>query len=174
MISPTTQERFDPKKSINSGHLKKNRKPPNAGIGRKPGTRNQITLSMRDMMQDFCILNLAHAQELYDRLAKREPGKALQILTNLCDFVLPRLARTEVVSDGNALISSVPITDPQQAASVYSAILGNSKIDLNLVVFQAPPHQGQGQVNAPLLIEAPGPLPSGTGPEESQNEDLFE
>jgi hypothetical protein len=107
-MARTTQASFDAKKSINAGYLKKKR-PPNAGIGRKPGQKNVVTQSVREMFAEFVHHNAANVQSLFDRVAKKDPAKALTIYHNMADFVLPRLARTEVVASGDPLVSLNPI-----------------------------------------------------------------
>ena len=126
------------RKSINFNSVKKNRRPPNAGIGRKVGTKNLVTQSVREMFADFVAYNAANVQALFDRVSKKDPAKALTIFTNLADFVLPRLARTEVVNTGDPLVS-LNITNDAEAAATYQSILGNTKFDLSKITF-APPH----------------------------------
>jgi hypothetical protein len=138
---PITEARFDAGKSINANFVKKGRyKPPAAGIGRKRGVKNIVTQNVREIFQQFVLNNAAAAQDLYNRVAKRDPAKALTILTNLADFCIPRLARTEMTVTGAPLVSLSPITDAAEAASTYAAILGNSQFDLTLISF-APPQQ---------------------------------
>jgi hypothetical protein len=140
-MDTTTQGRFDSKKSINANYVRKYiRKPPSAGIGKAKGTRNTVNQSVREIFQEFVYRNASTAQELYEKVSKKDPAKALQILTNLADFVLPRLQRTEMTVGGSPLISPNPITDAAQAAATYASILGDTKINLNVITF-APPHQ---------------------------------
>jgi hypothetical protein len=138
-MATTTQASFDAKKSINAGYLKKKR-PPSAGIGRKPGVKNIVTQNVREMFAQFVHNNAANVQVLFDRVAKRDPAKALTIYHNMADFVIPRLARTEVIPSGDPLVSLNPITDAAQAAATYASILGNTKFNLSVITF-APPHQ---------------------------------
>lgn len=133
-----TQERFDPKRSINYNLGKARATPPAAGKGRRPGTKNVVTASLREMIHKFVVRNIDDAQTLYNKVAQKDPGKALQILTNLCDFALPRLQRTEMAVTGSPLVSATPITDAAEAAATYAAVLGNTSIDLTLVRFSGP------------------------------------
>src|ERR1700728_2713353 len=119
----TTQASFDARKSINAGYLKKNGRPPAAGIGRKPGVKNLVTQDVRGMFAAFVHSNAAKVQVLFDKVAKKDAAKALTIYYNMADFVLPRLARTEVVPNGNPLVSMNPITDAAQASATYASIL---------------------------------------------------
>jgi hypothetical protein len=140
-MPPTACERFDAKKSINANFIKKVRyTPPNAGKGRSRGQKNIVTQSVREIFHEFVYRNAGNAQSLFDRVSKRDPAKALQILTNLADFVLPRLQRTEMTVAGSPLISPNPIANADEAAATYAAILGNTQFDLT-VVRSAPPTQ---------------------------------
>jgi hypothetical protein len=180
---PQTHPSEAAKRNINYNYLVRDRRGSNpasiANInkGRKPGSKNVVTSSMREMVLDFVAHNISGAQELYDRLAKRDPGKALQVLTNLCDFVLPRLARTEMnIHEGNTIIQSAPISDAASAASVYAAILGNSTIDLGLVTFAAaPPGTVLENPDRPAASSSERITgPSEVNPEPDSGEDLFE
>ena len=59
--------------------------------------------------------NAAKAQELFDRVAADDPAKALDLLARLSEFVLPKLARTEINGsgeDGSGLNLTVSFIDP--------------------------------------------------------------
>jgi len=141
----TTQPSDAARKSINYFNKKNYRQilPPNAGKGRGKGTRNAVNQTVREMFQEFVYKNASTAQELYERVAKKDPKAALQILTNLADFVLPRLQRTEMSIAGAPLVSPNPISDASEAATVYATVLGNTQFDLTLVKF-SPPAQAPG------------------------------
>jgi hypothetical protein len=126
--------------NYNSGKRKKVkiRLTPKSKGGRPKGSANKITKSVRQMFDEFVHHNAANAQSWIDRVAKRDPAKALTILNTMADFVLPRKARTEVVHSGDPLISLTPISDPAEAAATYQSLLGNTKFDLSKITF-APP-----------------------------------
>jgi hypothetical protein len=158
----TTQASFDARKSINSGYLKKNRpKPPHAGKGRKPGVKNVVTQTVREMFAEFVHHNAANVQSLFDRVSKKDAYKALQIYNSMADFVLPRLARTEMNVTGDPLVS-LNVTDPAEAAATYASIVGNTKFDLSRITF-APPHQA---TEASIVAEQ-GQVPSGPRPPDN-------
>ncbi|HEY2781986.1 MAG TPA: hypothetical protein VGI90_14480 [Steroidobacteraceae bacterium] len=119
--------------------------------GRAKGTKNLVNKTVREMFQEFVFKNASTAQDLYDKVARKNPEAALKILTNMADFVLPRLARTEMAVSGQALVSANPIASASEAAQVYAAILGSSKIDLTQIVFATPPQ-------LPIVAEQ-GPRP---------------
>ena len=78
----------------------KGTRPPNAGKGRKAGVPNKATGDVRAVFSAFVEHNADRAQELFDRVAKKDPAKALDLLARLSEFVLPKLARTELAGAG--------------------------------------------------------------------------
>jgi hypothetical protein len=105
-----------------------NKRPPNAGRrGRKPGTPNVVTAGTREMFKAFVEGNSGKVQGLFDRVARKNPAKALEILTRFSEFVLPRLHRTEL----SATITPEPLAavdfrslDPIEAARRYQELMG--------------------------------------------------
>lgn len=78
--------------------VKTKRKPPAAGIGRKKGVPNKTTKTVREMYTAFVEHNAEKAQALFDRVARKNPAKALEILAKLSEFVLPKLREGAAVS----------------------------------------------------------------------------
>tara|TARA_R110000824_G_scaffold380565_1_gene572999 strand:+ start:1487 stop:1813 length:327 start_codon:yes stop_codon:yes gene_type:complete len=67
--------------------------------GRTKGTQNVKTKSIRDSYQKFIENNVEKFEEWLDRVAETNPAKAIELVSNLSDYVLPKLARTEIVGD---------------------------------------------------------------------------
>lgn len=63
-----------------------------AGMGRKPGATNKITRSVKACVAEFVEHNMDGAQALYDRVAKKNPAMALELLARFAEFVLPKNA----------------------------------------------------------------------------------
>jgi hypothetical protein len=114
----------------------KNKKPPNAGRGRVRGVPNKMTGTVREILTVFVEKNAAGAQALYDRVSKRNPAKALEIFARVAEFVLPRLQRIEVRPPAPPLPNEV--TDPNEAAAVYSRIMSDPSLDATEVQFEVP------------------------------------
>jgi hypothetical protein len=124
------------------------KKPPAAGMGRRRGVRNRSSGTVREIFAAFVQHNAQQAQELFDRVAKKNPAMALSLLAKLAEFVLPRLSRAEVTLPPDLLprLSGDPIRDAQSAASAYLLVIGQPMADLDALVFEPP-------VNAPLAAE---------------------
>lgn len=58
--------------------------------GRSKGTPNKITNDMRRVFQDLIENNIDQLQELFDRTAKENPAKALELYLRLSEFVIPK------------------------------------------------------------------------------------
>jgi hypothetical protein len=63
---------------------------------RKKGVPNRVTREVRAVIQEFVEHNSEGAQALYEKAARRNPAKALDIFVKMAEFVLPKLNRTEV------------------------------------------------------------------------------
>ena len=67
--------------------------------GRPKGTPNKTTKEIRDAFQLFVEDNIESFQEWIDRIAEKNPVKAIELISGLSDFVLPKLSRMEVQAD---------------------------------------------------------------------------
>lgn len=66
------------------------------GGGSRKGIPNRTTADARAVLTQFIESNAPKAQELWERVANDDPARALDILAKLGEFVLPKLARTEL------------------------------------------------------------------------------
>ena len=74
------------------------------GGGSRKGIPNKATADVRNVFSAFVEANAEKAQALFDRVAVRDPAKALDLLARLAEFVVPKLARTELSNpDGTPL-----------------------------------------------------------------------
>jgi hypothetical protein len=100
-----------------------------AGPGRPKGSRNKVQKELRVIVAEFVEHNMGRAQQLFDRVAKRNPTQALKILFEAQDYVLPRLQRTELKlppPSVEAPTGEFPL-DPNEAAKVYLAFVRGEK-----------------------------------------------
>ena len=64
--------------------------------GRKKGTANKATARLREAFIELLEGNMGKVQELFDKVAEKNPEKALELLLKLSEFVLPKLRAIEV------------------------------------------------------------------------------
>ena len=71
----------------------------NTGIkygGRQKGTANKATARLREAFTELLEDNIGKVQELFDKVAEKNPQKALELLLKLSEFALPKLRAIEV------------------------------------------------------------------------------
>jgi len=66
------------------------------GPGRPKGSANKATSTARNAISSFIEGKADEVQVLWERVAQRDPGKAVELYAKLAEFILPKLARTEV------------------------------------------------------------------------------
>lgn len=67
--------------------------------GRQRGTPNKATAEARNVFAAFVETNAPKAQELFERVAKDDPAKALELLAKLAEFTIPKLSRSTIDGD---------------------------------------------------------------------------
>jgi hypothetical protein len=89
------------------------------GKGRPKGATNRSTEMMKVNVARAINLGLDYIKEDYEKIRKEDPAKALQILTKLMDFALPRMKAVdmEVKAEVNAKIEKLQIEVIQRDGS---------------------------------------------------------
>ena len=64
--------------------------------GRPPGTKNKATQAIRVAYQNLVEFNLENMSQWIGQVAAEDPAKAMDLMIKLSEYVLPKLARTEV------------------------------------------------------------------------------
>lgn len=95
----------------------------NAGKGRPKGSPNKATATAREAFAAFVEGNAAKVQSLWNSVARDDPARALEILAKLAEFVLPKLARTEMSGpEGKPIqVQRQELTDEQLLAIIAAA-----------------------------------------------------
>ena len=69
------------------------------GTGRPKGTPNKTTKEIREAYQCFIEDNTEKLQEWLERVAEKNPAKAIELMANLSEYILPKLSRSEVKAE---------------------------------------------------------------------------
>ena len=76
------------------------------GPGRPAGAANKITMEARAAFNDLVTNNTSQLQTWLDKVAKKDPAKALHLFLSLAEFCLPKLNRTEHTGEGGGPIET--------------------------------------------------------------------
>ena len=79
----------------------------NTGIkygGREKGTANKATARLREAFTDLLEGNMGRVQELFDKVAEKNPQKALELLLKLSEFAIPKLRAIEVNNESEEVM----------------------------------------------------------------------
>lgn len=75
-----------------------------AKAGRKPGVPNKDHADVRATIALIAERKVLELETWLNRVAKRDPDKAMRLYLQMCEFHIPKLQRTEVTGlDGAAL-----------------------------------------------------------------------
>lgn len=76
--------------------------------GRPTGTKNKQTSAIRTAYQNLVELNLNNMSLWIGQVAAENPEKAMDLMIKLSEYVIPKLARTEVTGkDGEDIFKNV-------------------------------------------------------------------
>ena len=65
----------------------------------RKGSPNKSTKELRDSFQFFVENNVPKFQEWIEDVAKNNPAKAIELVTSLGEYIMPKLSRTEIEAD---------------------------------------------------------------------------
>lgn len=78
-------------------------KPPNSG--KKKGTENKVTKDTKEAVRKLIENNLDNMTLWLEKVAAKNPEKAMYIIVNLLEYSIPKLQRTEVTGkDGEKFV----------------------------------------------------------------------
>lgn len=64
--------------------------------GKKPGTQNKTTRKVREAYQNLVEMNLDNMSIWISQVAGDDPKAALELMIKLSEYIIPKLARTEL------------------------------------------------------------------------------
>jgi hypothetical protein len=76
--------------------------------GRPKGSKNKTTNAIREAYQKLTEDNLENMSSWLNEIASQDPAKAMDMMIKLSEYVIPKLARQEVVgNDGEDLFKNI-------------------------------------------------------------------
>jgi hypothetical protein len=105
----------------------------NRGKGRKKGVPNVITGTLREMFAAFVEGNMPKVQGLFDRVARKQPAKALELFVRFSEFVLPRQREVSGTLASIHFDASVPISDVAEQQRILAQVFGDPNFDMSTV-----------------------------------------
>tara|TARA_R110001632_G_scaffold45587_1_gene115971 strand:+ start:49 stop:366 length:318 start_codon:yes stop_codon:yes gene_type:complete len=76
--------------------------------GKKPGTQNKTTKRVREAYQNLVEMNLDKMSIWISQIASEDPAKAMDTMIKLSEYIIPKLARTEVTgNEGEDLFKNI-------------------------------------------------------------------
>ena len=78
--------------------------------GRPAGSPNKVTADVRQVIRAFAETYASRLPSWIDRVAEEDPARAADLLLRACEYVLPKLGRSEITGpDGEPLGRIVPV-----------------------------------------------------------------
>ena len=76
--------------------------------GRKKGVQNHATKDIREAYQILIEKNIPKLEKWVDSISKKSPERAIYILYNLSEYVIPKLNRTDLTSGDEPIDFKLP------------------------------------------------------------------
>lgn len=78
--------------------------------GRPAGVPNKTTQDIKEAYKKLIEDNLDNLTSWLEKIAEKDPEKAIRILTELSEYVIPKLARTDVTSGERPIKPTLNVT----------------------------------------------------------------
>lgn len=78
--------------------------------GRAAGTPNKVTRDIKEAYKQLIENNLENLTKWLEAVAKENPEKAIRILSELSEYVVPKLARTDITTGDKPLRPRIDVT----------------------------------------------------------------
>jgi hypothetical protein len=83
--------------------------------GRKAGVPNKNTQAIKDAYQLLIENNLDNLKGWLEKIAEKDPEKAIRIISDLSEYIIPKLARKEHVGeDGGPIVTKLIFEDSEE------------------------------------------------------------
>ena len=100
--------------------------------GRPPGTKNKKTEAIRGAYQNLVEMNLENMSLWIQSVAADNPKEAMDLMIKLSEYVIPKLARTEVTGkDGEDLFKDMRFEFGPSVSDRIDSLDGIEDIDID-------------------------------------------
>jgi len=113
---------------MQTGKLPKSAKRPQPKGGSRKGRPNKSTAAAREAIAVFVDGNVERLQEWLDRIAEENgPLAAFRCFTDLLEYHVPKLARTELTGNAQAPLSLAAISvTPEEYRRIAAEVVANT------------------------------------------------
>ena len=97
--------------------------------GKVPGTLNKTTKDIKEAYRLLIESNLDNMTQWLTKIAEKDPAKAIYIISDLSEYVIPKLARAEIDhknSDGSLKPNTIIVTSEQAKENLQKLVDGES------------------------------------------------
>jgi hypothetical protein len=78
--------------------------------GKAKGTPNKSTSAIKEAYQKLIENNLDNLTAWLELIAEKDPEKAIRIISDLSEYVIPKLARTDLRSEDESMKPTLNVT----------------------------------------------------------------
>ena len=95
--------------------------------GRKKGVPNKITGDIKEAYKKLIEDNLGNLTQWLETIAEKDPEKAIKILSELSEYVIPKLARTDLTTGDQPIKPVLNVTvDKSETAETLKKLRGGA------------------------------------------------
>jgi hypothetical protein len=77
--------------------------------GKTKGSQNKVTKDIKEAYRLLIVMNLPNLSKWLVQIAEENPEKAIRIISELSEYVIPKLARTDLTSDDKPIGIQLPL-----------------------------------------------------------------
>jgi hypothetical protein len=97
--------------------------------GRPAGIPNKVTTDIREAYKQLIEKNLDNLTGWLEKVAEKDPEKAIRIVNDLSEYIIPKLSRTDITSGDKPLQKDVDLSKLTEAEIAQFAELSRKLHD---------------------------------------------
>ena len=76
--------------------------------GKKKGTPNKATRDIKEAYRMLIETNIPNLSKWLERIAEKNPAQAIMIISDLSEYIIPKLSRTDLTSGDKPIQAQLP------------------------------------------------------------------